>query len=793
MTLLLVVSPALSQITIDGSLGGEPGSVVAPGGSFTYDITEDYGRVSGSNLFHSFELFSVLRGESANFSSNTGGITNVLARVTGGKSSLIEGRVSSSIGGADFWFINPAGIVVGKRAVLDFSGAIHLSTANHIESSEGGQFSATSPADIGSLQFTPSAFGFVGSSSATLSLDDADLELADGQKLLLAGSEVNIVKSDIEAPDGVIAVVGAGSGSISISVGDAVADTTAASGIVELLDSDLDVSGSAGGSVLVSGGTVTIAGSDLVSDADEDSVPGMPQGRISVLGNTIDVNDGSDIESIARGANKTAEISLRANSSLTISDQFTSVVSLPFQFGSTGGDIHLAAPRIVIENQAEVAGNARRDARGGDLMVTAEELLVRNNADLKLDTSSTARGGTLFIDASTVVVEGRANVTTDAFGESRGGQLVVNADTLEISNGEITAQTTDGSGAGIVLNIADTLTISNNGAIATESFGAGPGADVTVNARAVFLDQGGQIDSSALNSGRGGNIVLQVAETLTLTGGSVARQSEISAQSGDLDRESFLGDVPGYGSGEGGSILLAANHISVTDGARITSQGRRDGNAGTVSLSSTRLDVDNAGIETSAPAAAGGNIDIRVRDFIGVVDGRVTASAGGVTPGDDGGNIFIDPELLFFDRATISANANAGNGGNITIVANSILKSPDTVIEASSRQGIDGDITIDGVVNEVTALETLSVEFANVVDLLSRRCTVAQLADRSSFVVQPPRRSERVQPSGFQMAPLAYNFNLDAEPGLSWSSLYGIAQPGGYEAFSSWGQLGCAP
>ena len=123
------------------------------------------------------------------------------------------------------------------------------------------------------------------------------------------------------------------------------------------------------------------------------------------------------------------------------------------------------------------------------------------------------------------------------------------------------------------------------------------------------------------------------------------------------------------------------------------------------------------------------------------------------------------------------------------------MKSPDTTIEASSRQGIDGDITIDGVVNEVTALETLAVEFANVVDLLSRRCTVAQLADRSSFVVQPPGRSASAQPSGFQMAPLAHNFTLDVPHSDSerWSSLYGLASTVGDGTLSEWSQLECLP
>ncbi len=438
-----------------------------------------------------------------------------------------------------------------------------------------------------------------------------------------------------------------------------------------------------------------------------------------------------------------------------------------------------------------MAGNARRDARGGNLTITADTLVVSNNGDLKLDTSNTAQGGVLLINASSLLVEDLANITTDAFAESQGAELIINADTVTVSGGEITAQTTDGSGSGMTLNVADSLLIREDGALATESFGSGPGSDITVNAQSVTLQSGGQIDSSALNSGRGGNVVLQVAETVTVSGASENRRSEISAQSGDLDRESILGDVPGYGTGEGGSIFVGANQILIDQEGRISSQGIREGNAGTISLVANRLDIDSAGIETSAPQAAGGNVDIRVRDFIGVVNGRVTASAGGVTPGDDGGNIFIDPELLFLDQATISANANAGNGGNITIIAASILRSPKTTIEASSRQGIDGDITIDGVVNEVTALETLAVEFDDVASLLSQRCTIAQLAERSSFVVQTAT-SASGQSVGFRMAPLASTDSGGGEEGLvAFSEALTLLAPGSDPSFHGFDLVEC--
>jgi hypothetical protein len=59
-----------------------------------------------------------------------------------------------------------------------------------------------------------------------------------------------------------------------------------------------------------------------------------------------------------------------------------------------------------------------------------------------------------------------------------------------------------------------------------------------------------------------------------------------------------------------------------------------------------------------------------------------------------GGNIVIDTPLMVLDRSRIEANARRGAGGNITIQAGQLLRTPDSVIQASSGLGLSGTITI---------------------------------------------------------------------------------------------------
>src|SRR5262249_31555911 len=138
-------------------------------GAITVNGNVPSAQVKGNNLFHSFSVFNILRQgtqqasglfvpqqESVTFTSPTtpGGIaipiTNVINRVTGSsstfpllKSSLIDGPLNSQIPGANFWFINPNGIIFGSNAVLPTTGSFHASTADYIRLADGNIFAAT--------------------------------------------------------------------------------------------------------------------------------------------------------------------------------------------------------------------------------------------------------------------------------------------------------------------------------------------------------------------------------------------------------------------------------------------------------------------------------------------------------------------------------------------------------------------------------------------------------------------------------------------------------------------------
>ena len=90
------------------------------------------------------------------------------------------------------------------------------------------------------------------------------------------------------------------------------------------------------------------------------------------------------------------------------------------------------------------------------------------------------------------------------------------------------------------------------------------------------------------------------------------------------------------------------------------------------------------------------------------------------------------------NNSQIVANAYAGTGGNITIVADTFLADPVSVVDASSQLGVSGTVDIQAPINSVSGLVSpLSSEFTSASALLKERC-IARIREGgkySSFVV----------------------------------------------------------
>ena len=199
--LFATVNTAIAQVTSDGTVNTQ----VNQNGNVA-EITG--GETRGSNLFHSFQDFSVNTGNEA-FFNNADSISNIFSRVTGGNISNIDGAIRAN-GSASLFLINPAGILFGENARLDIGGSFYGSTADSI-SFEDGEFSAvdnlqqpilTVNAPIG-LNFRDNPGDIVNRAA-----DGLGLQVSLSKNIGLFGGKIIFEEGKIFAPEGNLFLVG---------------------------------------------------------------------------------------------------------------------------------------------------------------------------------------------------------------------------------------------------------------------------------------------------------------------------------------------------------------------------------------------------------------------------------------------------------------------------------------------------------------------------------------------------------------------------------------------------------
>jgi len=267
---------------------------------------------------------------------------------------------------------------------------------------------------------------------------------------------------------------------------------------------------------------------------------------------------------------------------------------------------------------------------------------------------------------------------------------------------------------------------------------AGNAGTVSITASTLNMNGNHVISSSTSSDGDGGAINIAVDSL------SMANGAEIRSRSGLNDEGT--GELLA-GSGNGGDInIVAGDQITMESGSSISASSLGEGFAGNISVDAgNSLEMRSSSISTEALESDGGEIAIQAEKLVYMENSEITTSVG---QGDGaGGNIFIDPDFVILQQSNILANAYGGPGGNITIIADNFLATPDSSIDASSELGIDGTVYIsspdDNVAEDLTVLPK---NYLDVTSLISGRCDTS--AGSSSLVDAGPG-GQVIDPDGY--------------------------------------------
>ncbi len=721
---------ATAQITPDATLPNN--SVVIPNGDIL-QITE--GTTVGNNLFHSFQEFSVLNGQTA-FFDNGLTIENIFSRVTGGSVSDIEGMIRAN-GAANLFLINPNGIIFGENATLNIGGSFIGSTASSIQFSDGSFYSAVDPQapplltinipiglqygdDAGNIvvQGIGNNTGFANPGANDFSLiknfRPSGLEVESGNTLALIGGNVALDGGNLTAAEGHIEVGGVRQGLVKLDSNNGIwtfdyQDVAGFQDIDLVNAASVEVSGNSSGTVNFQGQNISLAdASAILANTSGDgragsiTLNGVESVRITGVSQT-------QIPFVTYVSTDTTPGSTGAGADLSIDTNYllvaggAQVASAVFGSGE-GGTLSVNAERVELISGSPLAGSSGLFAPivpgatgdGGDINVETDSLLVAGGAQAFTLSVSSAQAGNFNIKAEDIELNGTSpngtpsGLFSNTFVNGDGGNVTIETDSLALIDGANIGSTVSGTGTAGKIDIkANTIELINAAplerpsSIAASVLGGatGVGGDITIDTNSLSLSDGTQINSLVLGNGDGGNVTIK------------AREINLNGYSAIAERPSGIFTVVNPGAtGNSGNVTVTTDNLRVSEGAQIAVSTGGSGSAGNLTVTAS----DSVELTGNAIEAGGGSSGLFSSAVFG--DGN-------------GGNVDLTTDKLTIkDGATISAsnflsgNANVppglGKAGNIEIKANTIeidssTTEPASSITAATFAGGGGNIVLN--------------------------------------------------------------------------------------------------
>jgi len=720
--LLLWLTPftAAADVVLDGSFGLE-GSVPAgtgPDGIFTdHLILEDFGRRAGQNLFFSFEGFSIPAEQSATFTADNP-TNNVLARVTGGSMSTIDGALRSTIEGADLFLLNPSGVIFGQDSSLDLKGSLYLSTADVLVFSDGFVWPTGEPTSGLLSAAEPSSFGFLGADPATIEFDAARLEVPAGSTLSAVGGDLRVAGRRnstipaLRATGGTVqlaSVAGPADVPVDASSWDIDSLEPEALGEIDFTDrATVDVSGSGSrgsGRVVIRGGSFRMEWGEI--RALTDAVDGAATGVDIDVAGDLEVDGRARITAGTGGDGDSGDIELRGEK-ITVTDR--SVVSIGTDGAGTGGGIQLEADEVLVTGSAQVLTGALSTGDAGAIDVKARALEVSDRASIATLSVASGAAGQLTLDVDSVTLSDRGQLAVESSSSGAGGGIEVkHADTLTLTSDASISSLSQQDGGGSAIRVVDsgTVRVTDGGRIASENRGSMTGGKIEIAAQGLEVTDGGQVTSQATAeaTGRGGDVEVHAQSVLVSTGADSPVISQIGALTSSQNEAA------------GGNLSLRVDTVEVRDGGQLRTTTEGTGRAGDLFvratdavLASGAISVMEEGVEVLVPSGifarsqegATGNGGQLVIEATSVdIENGAEVSARTRGEGDAGALVIRSAERVSVSggsngRSVISAVGAEGNGGDLSIATRDLaLTSGGQITVSASKKGDSGDVTID--------------------------------------------------------------------------------------------------
>ena len=495
--------------------------------------------------------------------------------------------------------------------------------------------------------------------------------------------------------------------------------------------SSVNIGAGTGGSIMISAenqlslsGTDPFGNPDQITTASQYSANG---GAVNIVGGSMVLTDHALIQTLATNSGNAGDITLQMSKNVNVTGG-SSIGSVGG--GGSSGNITVSADTISLSGFTDNSSRSRIENTGGSLtgniILSARNILLTDGARINME-ASTAQPGNISISATdSLAISNHAKIRMHS-SPSGGGMLDITAHTLTMDQ-SILQTITDGAGDAPAINLhADNLTLSG-GLINSET------QQVTGRGGAVIVDVTDKLsitgrftgDSVAgdpaspagiftrtvgTSGGDAGPITVS-AGTIELSSGAQINTSTLTSGQGGMmnittgNLVSLSGAGTGLfseasGKGGGGVIAVQANQVQLSDGAVVSAKSTGSGAAGNVTVGDPQsptqfvlIDGSGSGIFTDTQGTgAGGNIILSTQSFTVQNGGTLSAATSG---GGVGGTITAHAGQVTLNNGTVitASTTGEGAGGSIGIITDSTFVSNASAVRTIASQAAGGNIDI---------------------------------------------------------------------------------------------------
>jgi filamentous hemagglutinin family protein len=378
-----------------------------------------------------------------------------------------------------------------------------------------------------------------------------------------------------------------------------------------------------------------------------------------------------------------------------------------------------------------------------------------------------------------------------------GGNITVNARNLDLTvssflEAGITVDSTssDAQAGDIVINVTDNLTLDESRITnQVNQDGVGNSGNIDINTGSLTAINGGEFDSSTSGQGNAGSIEIIAKGDMTFDGAT-----------SEGDRSGAVSRVNSDGEGNAGGVTISTNNLTLTNGGRVDSSTKGQGNAGLVEIiakgdmtfDGATSEGDRSGVTSRVDSDGEGNaggVTISANNLTLTNGGRVDSSTSG--QGNAGsieivakGDMTFDGTTSEGDRSGVTSRVNQdgkGNVGDITISTTNLNLINGGRVDTASTRG-----TGDGGSIKITATKDITLRNNSPISAqASEKFNGGNIIIDARFIIAFPESTNQEQEKNLAIDSLSLFGNdiiASAEQGqggninINTKSLFGIEE-----------------